>query len=305
MQIFKSANFNFVGNRNKAFIFSGVLILAGVVSLIIHKGPNFSIDFLGGTVIQLKFEKPVAQDLGTIRSIVSSLGFGTPEVKTIGQMADNEIQVLVKRQAESSMVGEQIRAVLTKEYAANPYELQREELVGPKIGSEMQVSAFMAIGLSLIAIIIYIAIRFNLPFGVAAVLALAHDTIITIGAFSVLNYEISLPIIAALLTIIGYSLNDTIVVFDRIRENLADSLSRKSFEDKCNSSINQTLSRTIITSGTTLAAILILYLAFFFTADVIKDFAFAMLVGVGIGTYSSIFVATPVVILWNKKWPLR
>jgi len=305
MEIFKSVQFNFIGNRNKAFVFSGILILASVVSLFFHKGPNYAIDFLGGTVIQLQFEKAVNQDLGTIRSIITSLGYGTPEVKTVGRDDQNTIQIMVKRRGEGTMVGEQIRSALSVSYSHNPYTLLREELVGPKIGAELQASALIAIAVSLVAIIIYIAVRFNLPFGVAAVVALFHDTLITVGAFSILNYEISLPIIAALLTIIGYSLNDTIVVFDRIRENLSDSLSKKSFEDKCNQSINQTLSRTIITSGTTLAAVVILYGFFFRSADIIKDFSFAMLVGVAIGTYSSIFVATPVVILWNKKWPIR
>jgi preprotein translocase subunit SecF len=305
MTVNKTPNFNFIGNRNKAFIFSGTLLVVTMLSLIMHGGPNFSIDFRGGTVIQLEFQKPVIDDIGTIRTIVNSLNLGSPEIKTVGQGSSRIIQIMVKMKTEGTSVSDRIKEALSRQYPDNPFNLMREELVGPKIGNELKVAALIAIALSLVAIIVYIAIRFSLPYGVAAVIALFHDTFITIGAFSLLNYEISLPIVAALLTIIGYSLNDTIVIFDRIRENISGSLSKHSFEDKCNVSINQTLSRTFITGGTTIAAILMLFIAFFNSGDVIRDFSFAMLVGCISGIYSTVFIATPIVILWHHKWPIR
>lgn len=305
MQFFKTPNINFIGNRTKAFIFSGALFVITIVSFIIHKGPNFSIDFVGGTVVQLKFEKPIVNDLSTIRSIITDLNFGQPEVKTIGGGEDNEIQIIVKKKAEGTQVGDAIKDALKKRLSDNPFELRREEKVGPKIGKELQRNTIIAIILSLIVIVIYIGIRFHLPFGIAAIVALFHDVVVTIGVFSVLDAEFSLPIIAALLTIIGYSLNDTIVVFDRIRENLGGLSAKKSFDEKVNSSINQCLSRTIITSLTTLMVVITIFAFFYTSGDVIKLFSGALITGVIIGTYSSVFIASPVLILWNKKWAIK
>lgn len=310
MQILSSTNINFIGHRNKAFIFSGVLFLVTIVSLFYHPfrqgiGPNWSIDFVGGTLVQLRFEKPVRDDLGQIRNIVGELGFGTPEIKTIGVEKDNELQIVVKRRREGTTVASEIKTALTKNYPDNPFQLRREEKVGPKIGGELQQKALWAVLLSLVAIVIYIGIRFHLPFGIAAIAALFHDVIITIGAFSMANAEFSLPVVAALLTIVGYSLNDTIVVFDRIRENLGGSVAKRSFEDRVNASINQCLSRTIITSLTTLVVVVTIFVAFLNSGDVIADFAGALLVGVLAGTYSSVFIASPVLVLWNRKWSIK
>ncbi len=312
MRLFKSTNINFIGNRKKAFIFSGVLLAITVITLIYHPsrremfGPNLAIDFVGGTVLQLQFEKPVRDDMGQIREIVNGLGFGTPEVKTIGAGEDHEIQITVKRQAEGTMVGDEIKDALAENYGENPFSLRREEKVGPRIGGELQQKALLAILFSLIAIVIYIAIRFHLPFGIAAIVALFHDVVITIGVFSLTNAEISLPIVAALLTIVGYSLNDTIVVFDRIRENMAaGGRSKKNFEDVVNVSINQCLSRTVITSLTTFFVVVTIFAFFFTSGDVLKNFAGALIAGVIVGTYSSIFVASPILVLWNKKWPIK
>ena len=305
MQFFKTPNINFIGNRNKAFIFSGILFAITIVSLIINKGPNLSIDFVGGTVVQLKFEKPIVNDLDKIRSAITDLDFGQPEVKTIGGREDNEIQIIVEKKAEGTLIGDAIKEALKKKLSDNPFELRREEKVGPKIGKELQRNTLIAIILSLIVIVIYIAIRFHLPFGIAAIVALFHDVVVTIGVFSVLDAEFSLPIIAALLTIIGYSLNDTIVVFDRIRENLGGLSAKKSFDEKVNSSINQCLSRTIITSLTTLMVVITIFAFFYTSGDVIKLFSGALITGVIIGTYSSVFIASPVLILWNKKWAIK
>jgi preprotein translocase subunit SecF len=310
MQFFNSPNINFIGNKNKAFILSGVLIGATILSMVVPIYPNRglglnpSIDFVGGTVVQLKFEKPISDDLGTIRAVLSGLDYGTPEVKTIGKPADNEIQVIVKTSKEGTTVADEIKGALGSSYGENPFEVRRQEKVGPKVGGELARKAAMSVVLALLAIVIYIAFRFHLPFGIAAIVALFHDVIITIGVFSVFNIEFSLPIVAALLTIVGYSLNDTIVVFDRIRENLGGA-AKRSFEDRVNTSINQCLSRTIITSLTTLLVVITVYALFFTSGDVIRDFSLALLVGVVVGTYSSVYIASPVLVLWNKKWPIR
>jgi len=305
MQFFKTPHINFVGQTNKAFIFSGILILITFISLIIHRGPNYSIDFVGGTMIQLSFEKPVVQDLAKVRTIITDLNFGAPEVKTIGGKDDNEIQIIVEKQAaEGTTVGDAIKAAFKEKYAENPFELRKEEKVGPKIGKELTRNTLLAILISLVALIIYIASRFHLPFGVGAIIALFHVVVITMGVFSVFDFEFSLPIVAAFLTIIGYSLNDTIVVFDRIRENMGTS-SKKNFNEMVNDSINETLSRTIITGLTTLAVLIILFGFFLQSGDVIMLFAIALIVGIVIGTYSSVFIASPIVMLWNKKWPIK
>ncbi|MGD9201876.1 MAG: protein translocase subunit SecF [Chitinispirillia bacterium] len=305
MQLFKSPNINFIGNRDKAFIFSGILITITLIFFIINKGLNLSIDFVGGTVIQLKFEKSITNDLGKIRSAVTGLNFGQPEVKTIGSYSDNEIQIIVQKQEEGTRIGDEIKAALSKELPDNPFDLRKEEKVGAKIGKEFQRNGIIATMLSLIIILVYIGIRFHLPFGIAAIIALFHDVIITVGVFAVFDAEFSLPIIASILTIIGYSLNDTIVVFDRIRENLGGLNVKKSFEDRINTSINQCMSRTVITSVTTLLVVISLFSFFYTTGDVIKFFSGALLTGVLIGTYSSMFIASPVLILWNKKWPIK
>lgn len=304
MQLLKSTNINFIGNRKKAFIFSGVLFLVTAVSLVFHRGPNLSIDFVGGTVVQIKFERSVDRDLGLIRAIINDLDFGQPEVKTVGTEG-MELQIVVRKTAEGTLVGDEIKNALASKYADNPFVLRREEKVGPKIGGELQSKAVLAILLSLVVIVIYIGVRFHLPFGIAAIVALFHDVVVTIGVFSVFDAEISLPIVAALLTIVGYSLNDTIVVFDRIRENLSGGVSRKSFEDRINSSVNQCLSRTIITSLTTLMVVITIFAFFWDSGDVIKYFAGALITGVIVGTYSSVFIASPVLIVWNKKWPIK
>jgi len=298
LEIVKNSTINFIGVRRIAITLSIIAILAGIVSVGFHRGLNFSIDFAGGTVVQLKFTNPVHNDLGKIRSVVASLGFGAPEVKRIGADDQNEIQVMVRKQPEGISVADSVQKVLKRDYTENTFEMRRVENVGPKIGSELRTNAIIASIFSLIAILIYVGFRFNLPFGVAAIIPLFHDSLITIGAFSIFNREISLTFLAALLTIIGYSLNDTIVIFDRIRENIKSGLRGKTLEVVINDSINQTLSRTIITSLTTLIVVACLFV---FGSEAIKDFALALLIGIGVGTYSSVYIASPVLIWWHKK----
>jgi preprotein translocase subunit SecF len=303
IQIFKTVpNINFIGVWKIAFSISGTLLLITIASVIYHKGFNTSIEFTGGTAIQFRFEKPVERDLGTIRSLVNNLSFGQAEIKTIGPAKNNEIQVTVKKQGEGTTIGDAVKQAIAKGYADNKFEVRYEEKVGPKIGAELASKAFWAVLLSLIGIVCYMGIRFNIPYGLGGVLSLFHDVFITLGFFSLTNREISLGIIAALLTIVGYSLNDTIVVFDRVRENMGGRLLGPNVEVMINKSINQTLSRTIITTGT----VLFVLIAFsFFGGQVIRDFSLAMLIGCASGVYSTVYIASPIVLWWNKKFPRK
>jgi preprotein translocase SecF subunit len=301
LQAFKNTKFNFIRSQKIAYSISILVILIGVVSVVMHRGFNLSVDFIGGTTMQMKFQKPFHDDLGKIRTTISELGFGSPEVKTIGQIANNELQVTVGKQGEGDEVSKAIKNALAQKYPENPFEVRKVETVGPKIGGELKRDAVVATLFSLVAILIYVGFRFNLPFGVASVIPLFHDVLVMLTVFSLLNLEISLTFIAALLTIVGYSLNDTIVIFDRIRENLRSGLRGRSFNDVVNGSINQTLSRTFFTSLTTLFVSASLYLL---GSDAIKDFALALTVGVVAGTYSSIFIAPSVLVAWHSKKPI-
>jgi len=297
MQFLTKTNIDFVGKRKQAMMVSGALILLGILSLILHGGPNYGIDFVGGTSMELKFETNIS--VGDVRKAVTSAGYDNAEIKHFG--AENEILIRVEEQEEGTEISDAIKVEIGKAFPDNPYTVQLVEKVGPKIGAELRSAAVWAILIALLFILIYISWRFEFAFAVGAIAALFHDVIITLGIFSVLQLEITLAIIAAFLTIVGYSLNDTIVVFDRIRENLK-IMRRESYETIINASINQSLSRTIVTSLTTLIVVLIL---FFFGGEVIHTFAFALIVGVIIGTYSSIFIASPILVEWQIKRELK
>lgn len=295
MQFFKELNIDFLGKRKIAYAFSGSLILIGLISLVIHGGPKYGIDFTGGTSLQLKFEKPItAADL---RRSLSDIGFGDAEIKRIGEPEDNEFIIRVEQIGEGAEVADIMEQEFSKDFPDNPYDIRSAVEIGPKIGGELRRAAVVAILVSLLGILIYISARFEFKFAVGAVVALFHDVLITLGVFSLLNLEISLAVVAAFLTIVGYSLNDTIVVFDRIRENVK-VIRRETPEAIMNISLNQTLSRTVITSLTTLIVVVVLYIL---GGEVIHNFSFALIVGVVIGTYSSIFVASPVVLEWVNK----
>lgn len=293
MQFIKETHINFIGKRKLAIAISSVLILIGIISLIIKSGPKYGIDFTGGTSLQIQFQKPV--NIGNIRGILSSIGLGNAEIKEFG--VENEILIRIQQQANMEDVSDKLLATLSEKMPDNPHDLRMKESVGPRIGKELRRAAVWAILISLALILIYISWRFEFTFAVGAVVALFHDVMITLGIFSLLNLEISLAVVAAFLTIIGYSLNDTIVVFDRIRENMK-ALRREKIIPIINVSINQTLSRTILTSLTTFIVVIIL---FFFGGEVIHNFSFALVVGVIVGTYSSIFIASPVVVEWKLK----
>lgn len=281
---------DFLGKRRLATIFSLLLIAGTVATLVAHGGPNYGIDFKGGSLVQVKFNKAVAPE--DVRAALGSIDLGGFSVQEFG--APEEILINVERAkgAAASEAGEIVEGALRDAFG-DTFIIERVEMVGPKVGSDLREKAALAMLYALVGILIYITLRFELKFGLAAIAALLHDTIITIGAFSAFDKEFTLPVIAALLTVIGYSLNDTIVVFDRIRENLR--LKRGMDAEKIiNISINQTLSRTLLTSGTTMVVVLSI---FFLGGEVIHDFAFALLVGVVIGTYSSIFVASPLLLV--------
>ncbi|MBC8185661.1 protein translocase subunit SecF [candidate division KSB1 bacterium] len=293
MQFIKETHIDFIEKRKMALTFSLILIFAGIVSLIIHGGPKLGIDFTGGTSMQLRFENEV--DIGEIRNILSDIGLGSAEIKEFG--VDNEILIRIQQQRQNEDVSDNVINELSDKLPGNKLEIRMNEAVGPRIGNELRRTTIWAILAALILILIYISWRFEFKFAVGAVAALFHDVLITLGVFSVLGLELSLAIIAAFLTIIGYSLNDTIVVFDRIRENLK-LLRREEYINIFNISINQTLSRTILTSMTTFVVVIIL---FFFGGEVIHNFSFALVIGVIVGTYSSVFIASPVVVEWYLK----
>ncbi|MBD3274140.1 MAG: protein translocase subunit SecF [Candidatus Marinimicrobia bacterium] len=295
MELFAEANYSILSKRKIAAIISGILLLIGLFSLIFHKGLRLGIDFQGGTLVQMQFEENV--QVSDIRSALENVGMGSAEIQQFG--AENEVLIRVLRTSEQqgSEVSEQIQSTLTTNLPDNPFEVRRLEQVGPEIGSELRGQAVLAILSALLGIVIYISIRFEFKFAIASIVALVHDILITLGVFSLLDLEITLAIIAAFLTIVGYSLNDTIVVFDRVRENLK-SLRRETYEHIVNLSINQSLSRTVVTSVTTFLVVSILFL---FGGEVIKNFAFALVIGVIIGTYSSVFVASPVIVEWEAR----
>ena len=289
MRLLKKTNIKFLEKRTVAFVLSSIIIFVGLGSLITKGGPDLSIDFTGGTVVQVLFDE--IPDIAKVRSSLETNGFGEAEVVEFG--SSNELLIKTDLLENTEEANEKLNSALIE----FKYEVRRVEMVGPKVGNELRKDAVYAIFLALIGIMIYIWFRFDRYYAVGSVAALVHDVFITLGIFSVLNKEIDLSIIAALLTIVGYSLNDTIVVFDRIRENIHE-YSKEKLESVVNLSLNETLSRTLITSVTTLIVVVVLLL---FGGEVIHNFAFALTVGVMVGTYSSIFVASPVMVHLENK----
>jgi preprotein translocase subunit SecF len=293
MQIIKhDINIDFVGKRKLAMIISGVVILLGLASLLINGGPNYGIDFVGGTLVQVKFAENT--NASKIKESLSALDLGSVVVQHFGDDS-NEYLVRVQESAKNKELSKLISGSLESSYGAGQVDIRRVEMVGPQVGKDLRQKGLLSILYAMIGILIYISWRFELRFAVGAIIALLHDVLITLGVFSLTGREIDLPIIAAFLAIIGYSLNDTIIVYDRIRENYGKH-QKKGFTAVVNSSINETLSRTILTSGTTMLVVLALFV---FGGGVIHNFAFALLIGILVGTYSSIFVASPVLIFWD------
>ena len=295
MQLIKSSNIQFIAHRNRAYLFSVSLLVLGIAAAIVRGGLNYGIDFKGGTSIVLQFKEPVT--VSELRDALSSNEIGSAEIKRFGSR--NEVLIYVKQQKEIGMqtIAVKVDSLIQNKLPELKYERIMFDTVGPKIGKELRTSAIFAVLIALLLILIYIGWRFELVFAIGAIIALFHDVLITLGIFTLAGFELSLKEIAAFLTIVGYSLNDTIVVYDRIRENLK-VLRSENLDAIINRSINQTLSRTLITSGTTLIVVLVLFL---FGGSVIKGFAFAMVIGIFIGTYSSIYVASPLVLEWQSR----
>ena len=301
MRLIKETSIQFMAQSRLGVYVSGAVIGAGIISLILAGGPLLSIDFKGGTLLAVHFTDPI--DVNDIRSAMSTVSidgqlfdFSKTEIKQFGSTRDISVRI-PHLDKEPANFAQRIIAYLRKSFPDKVPEVESDfilsiEKVGPKIGSELSNKAILAIISALGLILFYISIRFEFNFALSAIAALMHDVFVTLGIFSIMGYEISLPIIAAFLTIVGYSLNDTIVIFDRIRENVK-SMKRLTYTQVVDHSINDSLSRTIITSVTTFIVVLILWL---FGGAVINLFAFAMMVGVIVGTYSSIFVACPLVV---------
>ena len=278
-------NINFVSQFKKANIISIILFILSIL-LVSFKGLNYGIDFKGGTLIELRTEKSIKAS--SIRDTLSSMNLGDVNVKKFGKDGDYLIKVEQKESNNNKLIPE-IKKKLTDNLNAE-IDFRRVENVGPKVSAELLESSIIAISLALAAMLFYIWIRFEWQFSVGSIIALFHDVIITLGIFSLLSLEINLSIIAAVLTIVGYSMNDTVVIYDRIRENLF-KYTKISISDIANLSINETLARTIITSVTTLLALVSIYTL---GGEILRGFSFAMILGVIIGTYSSIFVASPI-----------
>lgn len=283
---------DFVGKRRLALIVSLVVALIGIGSLVIKGGPLYGIDFAGGTLVQVRFDQ--APDIGAIRSALAAEGLGSSVIQSLGE---DKVAIRVKSEVgQADTMSDDIFAVLSKKFGPDKVSLELVEMVGPQVGSDMRRKGMLSILYAMIGILIYVTLRFQFRFALGAIAALIHDIIITVGMFSLFNKEFTLPVIAALLTIIGYSLNDTIVVYDRIRENIKRSPKEK-LAAVVNESINQTLSRTILTSGTTLLVVACLFVL---GGEVIHDFSFALLVGVVVGTYSSIYIASPILLFGGR-----
>jgi SecD/SecF fusion protein len=286
----QKAKFNFLGARKIAAILSLAIIVLSWIFFFTKGDANFGVDFTGGTVTTFKFEQE--QPLETIRATLDAAGFSSASLTPMEANGKFYLDMKLKE-----MEGAEIQAQdAVMALAGNP-EITKTDSVGSQIGSELKKKGISAIVFALIGIIIYISLRFEFAFAMGAIIALAHDVLITVGIYCALGYELSMPIIAALLTIVGYSVNDTIVVFDRIREDLKLEKG-KSYQEIANLSINQTLSRTVLTSLTTLLTVVMLLV---FGGGAVKDFALALFIGILVGTYSSIFVATPVVLMWHKE----
>ena len=295
MKIISSeTNFDFMGKIKMTMTISGLVILIGLGSIALSGGLKYGIDFAGGTLIQLQFKTP--PDIEVIRDGLKTIALGESTIQEFGSKRD--ILIRIQRSEEKlEAVGSKVRNSLGGKFNKEDITIERVEMVGPKVGRDLREKAILSILYAVIGIVIYISWRFELQYAIAAIIALAHDVLVTLGAFSILDKEFTLVIVAAFLAIIGYSLNDTIVVFDRIRENLRRR-GKNTFVQIINASINQTLSRTLLTSGTTLMVVIAL---FFFGGEIIHDFSFALLVGILVGTYSSIFIASVFLVYWDSR----
>ncbi len=300
MQLIRpDTHIDFIGRRKIAMAASGLLLLLSV-GLLIFKGLNFGIDFTGGTLVEMRFKQP--PEIAEVRNSLKPAGYAQAIIQEYG--APNEILIRVqnKHGEESATISTAILHALTTRFGADGVQMRRVEFVGPQMGKELAYDGIMAVLIAMFAILIYVTFRFELRFALGADIALLHDVIMVLGLFALTGKEFTLPVVAALLTVIGYSLNDTIVVFDRIRENIAANRKKKKPDDEetiVNASVNQTLARTLMTSLTTLLVVAAL---FFLGGEVIHGFALALMAGIIIGTYSSIYIASPVMLALHGRF---
>ncbi|HEY0021842.1 MAG TPA: protein translocase subunit SecF [Longimicrobium sp.] len=302
MRIFQNANFPIMQVRRRAYIVTAILFAASLGAMLLNVQQigswlNYGVDFRGGTLVHLKFNQPV--EIDQIRAAARGAGHAGWEISEFGGPRDVVIRKEFKAEVGRT-AAQDVQQALASKFPANSYTVSRTESVGAKVGDELQYRALMAILLSFAVTLIYLAIRFEWRFGVAAIAATGHDILITLGLLAIMRSEVSLGTVAAFLTIVGYSLNDTIVVFDRIRESLAKPRHGMSYMDLLNRAINETLPRTVLTASGTLVTLVSLFL---FGGPVIRDFALVLILGIAIGTFSSIFVASPVLYFIEQKWP--
>ena len=299
MEFFRvKTNIDFIGKKNYALAFSSILILVTIISLIIHKGPRYGVDFAGGISVRVKFSQPVTA--AEIKTGIQSLNLPNCTVQEFIEKGQHEFQIQSSiENLDIENIQASLSQTLSKKFGKGRFEVRKVETVGPKVGKDLRKKGLWVVVISWMMMLIYVAFRFkHFSFGLGGIVALAHDVLVTVGAFSVTNREIDLTIVAALLTIVGFSINDTIVIYDRVRENRRKTPGA-SLPELINRSINETLSRTIITTGTVLLGVVVLLL---FGGGVIHNFAFAMLVGCISGTYSTLYIASPVVIVWEEKF---
>ncbi|MDD3716416.1 MAG: protein translocase subunit SecF [Candidatus Marinimicrobia bacterium] len=287
LQLFKNTSYDIVNKRRFTFILSLVLIVLGLVSLFV-RGLNYGIDFSGGAKMQVEFSQTITAE--ELRAKFTEKNLRNPEIKSSG---NNEYMITLNPENLDDA-----EIILAEALEGTDYNLLQMDKIGPKIGRELRANSLKAVGIALLLVLIYITVRFEFRFAVGAVVALAHDVLITLGLFSIFQWEISMPVLAAFLTIVGYSLNDTIVIFDRIREDLKVHKG-KPITDIINYSINESLSRTVITSVTTFLVVVILAL---FGGQVLFGFSIAMVIGVIVGTYSSMFIAAPILVVWGHRF---
>jgi preprotein translocase subunit SecF len=286
---------DFIGKRKFALVISAIAILISFGSIFFHGGLNYGVDFAGGILLQIRFSAPV--DISEIRTALDQIGSKDANVQKFG--GENEFLIRIEKSSEDlEALSKKIQGALQQKFVGKSLEVRRIEVVGPKVGKDLKEKALWAVGLSFVAILVYVAFRFHtISYGLGGIVALVHDVIITYGAISLFDLEYSLSLLAVILTIIGFSINDTIVIFDRVRENLK-KIRKENLETIFNISVNECLGRTILTSGTVMMVVLIL---FFFGGPVIHDFTTAMIVGLVSGTYSTIYIASPVVLFWEKN----
>ena len=298
LELIKKTNIDFIGKKYITLVVTGTLSIIGIIAIIqIATGKaNMGIDFAGGTEVQLKFEKPI--DLQVVRSALDAGGIKGFELQDVP--AENRVMIKTKQsEGDLSKIADSITSVLNQNMSGHKYVIDATTAIGPKVGTKLRNDAVKAIIMATIGILLYVAVRFKIQFGVGATIATIHDVLAILGIFYLMGKEINLIVVSGLLTIAGYSLTDTVVVYDRIRENLKIQL-KEPLPNVINNSINEVLSRTIITSLTVFLAAAAL---FFLGGEVIHDFALIILLGIIIGTYSSIFVASPILLLWKKNRP--